>query len=79
VIHSYNLPPSIQSLCLGNAEFKGTLNEAVEKVEKETIVEHLRLENGNITRASQSLGVTERILGLRIRKYRINPKEYKKS
>lgn len=79
VIHSYNLPPSIQSLFLGNAEFKGTLNEAVEKVEKETIVEHLRLENGNITRASQSLGVTERILGLRIRKYRINPKDFKKN
>jgi len=79
IIHSYHLPPSIQALSADNSGFKGTLNEAVEKIEKETITEHLKLEKGSITRAAQSLGITERILGLRLQKYGINPKDYKKT
>lgn len=78
VIHSYNLPPTLQTGYSSDTIDKGTLNNVMEKVEKQMIIDTLILTKGNISKAATQLGITERIMGLRISKYSINAPSYKK-
>lgn len=77
VIHSYHLPPTLQTIQSSNTRYLGTLNQKLESVEMEMIMEALKLSNGNISEAAKDLGLTERIMGLRIKKYNINVKKFK--
>ncbi|AEJ61111.1 transcriptional regulator, NifA, Fis Family [Spirochaeta thermophila DSM 6578] len=77
VIHSYHLPPTLQSAESTQTEFKGTLKEALENLERELIIDALKTCRGNMSKAAEMLGITERIMGLRVRKYRINPKAFR--
>jgi Nif-specific regulatory protein len=77
VIHSYNLPPSLQTAVSSATVHKGTLEMVLGKAEKQMIIDALIANNGNLTHAAQQLGVTERVMGLRIAKYDINVKSYK--
>jgi Nif-specific regulatory protein len=69
-IHSYHLPPGMQKERT-EASDKGrqTLKEVLESVEKEMVEEELRRTRGNMARAAQNLGISERIMGLRVNKY----------
>ena len=71
VIHSYHLPPSLQT---SGAEEggKGTLKEMIANIEKEVIVEELKRSKGNMSKAARALGITERIMGLRVEKFGID-------
>jgi Nif-specific regulatory protein len=53
---------------------KRTLAEVVENMEKELIVDALKKGGGRQRNAAKELGVTERILGYKIRRYGIHPK-----
>jgi Nif-specific regulatory protein len=77
VIHSYNLPPSLQSAASTNTEPTTTLEAALSRLEKELIVEALKLADGNMAAASRRLGITERQMGLRVHHYGINWKLYR--
>ncbi|MDR1524722.1 MAG: sigma 54-interacting transcriptional regulator [Tannerella sp.] len=77
VIHSYNLPPTLQTGFSSDTIDKGTLSNVLDKVEKQMIVDALILARGNIAKAAVQLGITERIMGLRIGKYGLNPYNYK--
>ena len=77
VIHSYNLPPTLQTGVSSNTVNKGTLNNILEKVEKQLIIDTLIAVKGSITKAATELGITERIMGLRINKYNIQIQNYK--
>jgi Nif-specific regulatory protein len=77
VIHSYCLPPTLQTGFSSGTIDKGTLNNVLEKVERQMIVDTLILTKGNISKAASRLGITERIMGLRITKYEIIPQYYK--
>jgi Response regulator containing CheY-like receiver, AAA-type ATPase, and DNA-binding domains len=77
VIHSYNLPPTLQTGVSSNTVGKGTLNSILGRVEKQLIIDTLIAVRGNITKAAGQLGVTERIMGLRIVKYNIQVQDYK--
>ena len=77
VIHAYHLPPSLQSAESSNTGIHSTLQEAVENLEKELISEALKSNRGNMARAARKLGITERIMGLRVKKYNINYKNYR--
>jgi Nif-specific regulatory protein len=77
VIHSYNLPPTLQTGFSSDTIDKGMLNNVLEKVEKQMIVDTLILAKGNMTKAAIQLGITERMIGLRINKYDLNPQNYK--
>jgi len=46
----------------------------LESLERDIIEKELRKTNGNMSKAARNLGVTDRILGLRVTKYKINPK-----
>jgi len=77
VIHAYHLPPSLQSAQSTNTEPTTTLDAAISRLEKELIVEALKIGNGNMASAARQLGITERQIGLRVRHYGINWKLYR--
>lgn len=77
VIRSYHLPPTLQTGASSDTINKGTLSSIIEKVEKQMILDTLISLKGNIAKTAHSLGVSERILGLRITKYELEPKNYK--
>ncbi|MDR1637714.1 MAG: sigma 54-interacting transcriptional regulator [Treponema sp.] len=72
VIHSYTLPPSLQSAVSTNTEPTTTLEAALSRLEKEMIVESLKIADGNMAAAARSLGISERQMGLRVHHYGIN-------
>jgi Nif-specific regulatory protein len=67
-IHSYHLPPNLQNR-QGREESRQTIKEILESVEKELIAKELRRTRGNLARAASSLGISERVMGLRAAKY----------
>ncbi len=77
VIHSYNLPPSLQSSVSTHTEPNTTLEAALSRLEKEMIIEALKISEGNMSAASRILGITERQMGLRVHHYGINWKLYR--
>jgi Nif-specific regulatory protein len=77
VIHSYNLPPSLQSPTSTSTEPITTLEAALSRMEKELIVEALKISDGNMAAAARRLGITERRIGLRVRHYGINWRLYR--
>jgi len=46
-------------------------------VERELILETLKTHRGNMAAAAKSLGITERIMGLRVRKYRVDHRRFR--
>lgn len=77
VIHSYNLPPSLQTADSTNTKASGGLTYTVEQVEKQLIREALVSSKGNISKAADELKVTERMLGIRLKKYNIEAWRFK--
>ncbi len=77
VIHSYNLPPTLQTAESSETEIKSGLTGALEKIENQLIIEALTTTKGNIAKAAKQLQVTERMLGLRVKKYQIDATRYK--
>jgi Nif-specific regulatory protein len=79
VIHGYHLPPSLQTAQASGTVSMGTLSEKLEAIELEIIVEALKNTNGNMAEAARILGITERIMGLRIKKHNINFRQFRTS
>ena len=77
VIKSHNLPPTIQNAVCSDTENKGTLESIIDKLEKQILQDTLLATKGNISKAANQLGITERMMGLRIKKYEINPRRFK--
>jgi Nif-specific regulatory protein len=77
VIHSHHLPPTLQTAeASGTAHF-GTLDSTLTTVERDLIVDALKAAGGNKAKAARALGLTERIMGLRVRKYGIDPTRFR--
>jgi Nif-specific regulatory protein len=77
VIHAYNLPPSLHSAASSNTAPNTTLEAALSRLEKEMILEALKLADGNMASAARSLGISERQMGLRVHHYGINWRLYR--
>ncbi|MDL2315687.1 sigma 54-interacting transcriptional regulator [Desulfovibrio sp. OttesenSCG-928-A18] len=54
-----------------------TLNDALADLEKRLIVEALKAERGNMVRAAERLGITERIIGLRMKTYALGYRNFR--
>jgi Nif-specific regulatory protein len=78
VIRSHNLPPTLQSAASTHSRVDGGLEAILENVEKQMLIDALNLSKGNISKAAEQLKLTERIMGLRIKKYQIDPVIFKK-
>ncbi len=76
VIHGYHLPPTLQTAEASRTTFKGNLEAVLAGVERDLIIDALKSSRGNQTRAAKLLGITERKLGLRIKRYSIDVKKY---
>jgi Nif-specific regulatory protein len=78
VIRSHNLPPTLQSAASTNSRVDGSLDAILGNVEKQMLIDALNISKGNISKAADQLKLTERIMGLRIKKYGIDPSVFKK-
>jgi Nif-specific regulatory protein len=72
VIHGHHLPPSLQTAEASGTVFRGRLAGNLAGVERELILEALKSCRGNMATAAKALGISERIMGLRVRKYGID-------
>jgi len=77
VLHGHHLPPTLQTAEASGTVLKETLDGALERLERELIIEALKNTRGNKAKAAESLGITERIMGLRCAKHNIDPRVYK--
>lgn len=72
VIHGHHLPPSLQTAESSGTAHRGTLRAGIESLECEMIQDALKSSRGNMAKAARALGLTERVMGLRVRKYGID-------
>lgn len=77
VIHSHNLPPTLQTAEASGTSYSGALDTTIETIERDFIVDALKEARGNKAKAARALGLTERIMGLRVRKHRIDAKRFR--
>ena len=77
VVHGFHLPPTLQTGEASGTAPKGTLQEAVDAMEHEMIAEALKSNRGVMAKAARQLGLTERTMGLRVRKHGIDPERFK--
>ena len=76
-IKSIHLPPSLQSTNSVHSDNPMSLAAAVEHFERELIIEALKKNNGNQTKAAKSLDTSLRIINYKIHCYGIEPKHFK--
>jgi Nif-specific regulatory protein len=77
VIHAHHLPPTLQTAEASNTAFRGSLEATVAAVERELIVDALKSARGNMAKAARQLGVSERLMGLRVRKYGVSYRQFR--
>ncbi len=75
-IHGYHMPPTLQTAEASGTAHPGTLDATLSNIERELILDALKSSKGNIAKAARTLGLTERIMGLRVKRYGINPKRF---
>ena len=68
VLHARLLPPSLQMAKVDEVR-SGPLKVQLGVLEKELIIDALKVNKGNRAAAARQLGITERIIGLRVEKY----------
>jgi len=72
VIHTYHLPPTLQTAESSGTRYRGTLDERLDTVERELIVDALKASAGNMAQAARELGLSERVMALRVQKHGID-------
>ncbi len=77
VIHSYHLPPTLQTGTESDTLPAVSLEGAVENLEKEMIIDALKNTRGNITLASKILRTTVRKFSYKAEKYRVDYRNYR--
>ena len=77
VIHSYHLPPTLQTANETGTYQTQSFTEAVERFEKELLIDALKTSRGNMRQAAIALKTTERVFGYKVGKYKIDPKQYR--
>lgn len=77
VIHGFHLPPTLQTGEASDTTPRQTLQAALDSVEKEMIVEALKSHRGIMAKAARQLGLTERMMGLRVKAHALDPKRFR--
>jgi Nif-specific regulatory protein len=76
VIHSHHLPPSLQTAEASHTLPQGRLPAAMSTLERELIVDALKYTHGNMAAAARHLGISERLIGLRVRHHGISASRF---
>jgi Nif-specific regulatory protein len=79
VIHAYHLPPSLQSADSTGTGPASTLDASLARLERELLVEALKICRGNAAAAARRLGVTERRMGLALHRFGIDWRRFRTS
>ena len=77
VIHSYHLPPTLQTAEAAPITDSTSLSEVLANVERDLIADALKSARGNMAQAARSLQSTERVIRYKVSKYGLNPKRYR--
>ncbi|MBN1350049.1 sigma 54-interacting transcriptional regulator [candidate division KSB1 bacterium] len=77
VIHSYHLPPTLQTAESSGTIPKLSLKDAVQSYEKELIQDALKSTKGNRAKTARLLDSTERIIAYKIKQYGIDVSRFK--
>ncbi len=77
VIHSYHLPPTLQTGKESGTLPQLSLEEAVANLEREMLIDAMKNTRGNITLAARFLRTTVRKFGYKARRYGINYKDFR--
>ena len=77
VIHSYHLPPSIQTGIESNTIPSRSMKKAVEDLEREMIIDALKNSRGNVSVAAKTVETTIRIFSYKMKFYNIDYREYR--
>jgi Nif-specific regulatory protein len=78
VIRAHHLPPTLQTAEASGTTHTGTLQAALDSLERELLIDALKQHRGNRAGAARVLGMTERVMGLRVDKHGIDPKSFKR-
>ena len=78
VIHGHHLPPTLQTADASGTAPQGSLRGELERVERELVQDALKWAKGNMARAARTLGVSERVMGLRVGRYSLSPRDYRR-
>jgi Nif-specific regulatory protein len=76
VIHSHNLPPTLQMPDGSNCSPAGSLSAHIALLERDRIVDALKSSQGNITAAARQLGITARMVRYKIKKLGIDRQRF---
>jgi Nif-specific regulatory protein len=77
VIHGHHLPPTLQTAEASGTAPAETLDAALERFEKELLTDALKSARGNRAKAARVLGISERIMGLRVERYGIDWRRFR--
>ncbi|MHC4984202.1 MAG: sigma 54-interacting transcriptional regulator [Planctomycetota bacterium] len=77
VIHGHHLPPSLQTAEASGTVPSGPLKAALDGLEREMISDALKSTRGNKAKGARMLGLTERLMGIRVKKLGIDPKRFR--
>ena len=78
-IHAHHLPPTLQAAEPASIQSRGTLDSALNSLEREMLIDALKTTQGNMSQAGRMLGITERIIGLRVKKHAIEASIFRKA
>jgi Nif-specific regulatory protein len=77
VIHSYHLPPTLQTAEETHTEPNLSMDDAVARFEQELLIDALKTTRGNMSKAARLLKTTDRKFCYKVLKYNVNPKQYR--
>ena len=79
VLRGHDLPPTLQTASASGTALPDGMEAALAALEREYIVEALKAAQGNAAAAARRLGLTERVLGLRLRRHKIQLRLFKQA
>ena len=77
VIRGHHLPPTLQMVEPGQPARGGTLPRLLADFERDLIVDALKDSRGNMAKAARELGISERVMGLRVNRYEVEPRRFR--
>ncbi|MBM4040063.1 MAG: nif-specific transcriptional activator NifA [Planctomycetes bacterium] len=77
VIQAHHLPPTLQMPVPSRLTAKGTLEATLDAIERDMLVDALKAARGNRAKAARALGLTERLMGIRVKEHGIDARRFR--
>ncbi|MCB9745409.1 MAG: sigma 54-interacting transcriptional regulator [Alphaproteobacteria bacterium] len=79
VLLGHHLPPTLQTAEATDTEVVEGLDAQLSAFERELILDALKSHRGNMAAAARDLGITERVMGLRVKRYGVDWRRFRES